>query len=267
MEEKLKSVLEKLRPFRQALIATGQKFRSRISSFLKPILFGIFLAIAAFSGFNPFATLLFLIAASFLYFRPSFVGPYYCRYAFIVLLGVAILGMKILGDTILFWPGIFLYSFIFYLIMGIKEVSFIKRSRIYYVLALLLFYNLFSVFFLANKSELFFFKYTAIILAIFLILREWLSLISTFHFPKREFIASAAATFIVAEFLWATALLPIGFIAASNFMTLLVLIIGNFLFNHFTGGLSKEFLTQQIIFLFLISIFIFLSSGWVVSFV
>lgn len=235
--------------------------------FLKPILFGTFLAAAAFFGFNFIAVLLFWAAASILYFRPSFVGPYYCRYALIVLLSVAVLGMKILSGTIFFWPGIFLYSFIFYLIMGIKEVLFIKRSRIYYVLALLLFYNLFSIFFLANKSELFFFKYIGMILAIFLILREWLSLISTFHFPKREFIASAAATFIVAEFLWATALLPIGFIAASNFMTLSVLIIGNFLFSHFTGGLSKEFLIQQVIFLFLISVLIFLSSGWFVSFI
>ena len=243
------------------------KYRNQISLSLKSLAFAVTLFIAVISGFNISAVLFFWLTAFVLYFRPSFIGNYYCRYAFIVLLGVSVLGMRILDSNIFFLPGIILYSFIFYLILGIKEVVFIKRSRVYYILGLLLFYNLFSIFFLADKSELFFFKYIGIIVAVFLIFREWLALISTFHFPKREFIVSVVAALVVAEFLWVTALLPVGFIAASNFMTLLVLIIGNFLVNHFIGGISKEYLVQQIVFLVLISIFIFLTSGWFISFV
>jgi len=231
--------------------------------FLKALAFGAMLFIVSKANFNFVGILFFCAIAFVLYFRPSFVGSYYAKYAFAILIGVSIFGMKIITDftiflspslaDIAFGGGIFLFSFIFYLILGVKEVFFIKRSRIHYVVALLLFYTLFIIFFLSDKPNFYFLNYSAVIISSFLLFKEWLSIVSVFHFPKREFIASIAATFIVAQLLWAVALLPIGFIAAANSMLLFVLILGNFLFAHFTGGLSKIFLIRHLVlFLFLI---------------
>ena len=221
--------------------------------FLKTAVFGISLFIASANGFRFIPVLFFILASFALYSRPLFAGPYNSRHAFLVLLCVSILGMKIMADSPLFFPGLFLFSFIFYLVLGIKEILFVKRSRIYYVAALLLFYALFIIFFLADKSSFYLFKYSGAIIASLLLFREWLSIVSVFHFPKREFISALAAAFITAQLLWAVALLPVGFIAASNLMILFVLILGDFLFAHFTGNLSKNFIIKySILFLVLV---------------
>lgn len=170
--------------------------------------------------------------------------------------------MKILGKTILYPAGLVGYSYIFYLLLGVKDFSLVKRSRLYYVAALLLFYSIFIEFFLANKAEFFLFKYGSVIIAAFFLFREWLVIIKSFSFPKREMIASAVAAFLVAQVLWAAALLPIGFISASNFMLLSVFVMADFLVRHFLGGISREFLFQRLIFFVLVSALIFWASGW-----
>ena len=231
--------------------------------FLKSLVFGTALFIVSAADFNLISILFFVLASFSLYSRPLFGGPYNSRHAFIVLLCVSILGMKIMAGSFLFFPGLFLFSFLFFLILGIKEILFVKRSRIYYIAALLLFYALFVIFFLADKSSFYIFKYSGIIVASFLLFREWLAIVSVFHFPKREFISSLVAAFIIAQLLWAVALLPIGFIMASNLMLLFTLILGNFLFAHFTGNLSKDFIIQySVLFLFLVSL-IACFSWWV----
>lgn len=170
--------------------------------------------------------------------------------------------MKILADSPFFWSGILLYSYIFYLLIGIKNYLFVKRSRFYYVSAILLFYSIFIEFFLADKSNWFFLKYGAVIAAAFLLFREWLALISAFSFPKRELLAAAVAAFLVAQLLWAVALLPIGFISSANLMLLAVFAIADFLLKHFTGGISKEFIIQHLIFFLALAALIFWTSNW-----
>ena len=208
------------------------------------------------------AGILFFSAISlFLYMRP-FLTHYSTFYAFVILLATSIIGMKVLNGSILYFPGIIGYSFIFYLLLGVKDFSLVKRSRLYYIAALLLFYSIFIEFFLADKSELFLLKYGMVIVAAFFLFREWLIIIKVFSFPKRELIVSAVAAFLLAQVLWAAALLPIGFISASNFMLLFVFVAADFLVQHFLGGISKEFLIQRFVFFALVSALIFWTSNW-----
>ncbi len=197
-----------------------------------------------------------------MYARPILRTTYYTWGAFFALLFVSVLGMRILAGTRLFLPGLFLYSFIFYLILGIKDYFFVKRSRLYYISALLIFYSLFIEFFLADKSQFFLLKYFGVILALFLLFREWLSIIPSFHFPKREMVAAAVAALVCAQLLWAIALLPVGFISSANLMILLVFTLADFLLKHFTGGISKEFLIQHLFFFLALSALIFWTSNW-----
>lgn len=225
--------------------------------FLKTGIFGGALFLITVGKFGILPILFFAGVSLALYLHPLFVGYYYGWKAFFILIWAAILGMKIVADSFLFLPGVIFFSYIFYLILGVKDFLFIKRSRLYYIAALLLFYAIFIIFFLADKSNWFFLKYGGVIAASFLFFREWLALISSFHFPRREFIAAAASSLIVAQLLWGTALLPIGFIGAANLMLLVVLTLGNFLFAHFTGGITRVFLIWHFIFFSLLIALIF----------
>lgn len=179
-----------------------------------------------------------------------------------VLLPTAIIGMEILRGSLLFWPGILLYSLIFYLLVGIKDYLFVKRSRLYYLAVMLIFYSIFIEFFWADKSEWFLLKYGLVVLAVFLLFREWLKIISVFSFPKRELLVSGVAALLVGQILWAAALLPIGFVSSANLAFLFVFLLVNLLFKHFTGGLFKEVLIQYLVFFLLLAGLIFWTSSW-----
>src|SRR3989344_5651930 len=186
MVEKLKSVLGSLL----------QKYRNQLSLFLKTILFGVFLLGAASGGFSIIDSLIFIAVASVLYSRP-FLEKYPTKSAFLVLLPVAMISLQTLKGTLFVFPAVLFFSAIFYLILGIKNFMFIRRSRLYYVSALLLFYSIFNLFFLADKSELFLLKYGLVFLASYLLLREWLALISTFQYPERERVAALLGSFLI----------------------------------------------------------------------
>ena len=251
MAEKLKSVLQNL----------YQANRNQLSLFLKSLIFGVALFWAGLNNFSWASDLFFIAIAIFLYAPPLFEN-YTTLYAFLILLPAAILGTRILNGSSLFIFGILSYSFIFYLLLGIKEYTFIKRSRLYYLAGMLIFYSIFIEFFLADKSELFLLKYGLVIFASFLLFREWLTIITAFSFPKREILSAGVAAFLIAQLLWATALLPIGFISSANLMLLFVFIITDFLLKHFTGGISKEFIFQQLIFFLALAALIFWTSSW-----
>ncbi|OGY64276.1 MAG: hypothetical protein A3B92_00625 [Candidatus Harrisonbacteria bacterium RIFCSPHIGHO2_02_FULL_42_16] len=241
------------------------KQQSHWSLFLKAVIFAAVLYLAAWSDFRIISSIFFIIAAVVLYARPIFSGYQIWR-AFTVLLVVAILGMKIVSGTALFFPAPLAFAFIFYLILGIKDYLFIKRSRIYYIAALLLFYSIFIIFFLADKSDWFAFKYGAVVLASYFLFWEWLGIITSFSFPKREMVISSAAALATGQILLATAFLPIGFLSAANFMLLFVFILNEFILKHFMGGISREFLIKRLILFFLLAGLIFWTSGWALNF-
>lgn len=220
------------------------------------------LALAAAGDFRATAVLFFIAVAFIFYARPILETTYYTWHAFFILLLVSILGMKILSGTLFFLPGLAFFSFIFYLVIGIKDYFFVKRSRLYYIAVLLILYALFITFFLADKSQFFLLKYGTVILATFLIFREWLSIVPSFHFSRRELLVSAIAALLIAQLLWAVALLPIGFINSANLMLLFVFLTADFLLKHFTGGISKEFLIQHLFFFLTLSALIFWTSNW-----
>jgi hypothetical protein len=240
-----------------------QKNRSQLLLSLKAAIFGIFLLIASLGDFRPLPILFFIIISGIMYAMPIF-GPYPTRYAFLALLISSLLGMKIVTGSVLFLPVLFGFAFIFYFLLGIKDLFFVKRSRLYSIAMLFLFYAMFVIFFLSNHSEFYILKYGSVVLASFLLFYEWLALISSFHYPKREIAAAAAGSLIIAQMLWVVTLLPFGFISASNFMLLIVFILANLLFKHFRGELSKKIIFQHIILFLVLAAFIFGGSNWTI---
>lgn len=236
-----------------------------MSLFLKTLIFGLTLLISASGGFGIFDSLIFIAVASILYSRP-FLEKYPTKSAFLVLLPTAMLSLEMIEGSSLVLPAVLFFSVIFYLILGIKNFMFIRRSRLYYVSALLLFYSIFSLFFLADKSELFLLKYSLVFLASYLLLREWLALISAFQYPERERVAALLGSFLLLQLLWATALLPIGFLNSANLMLLFTFVIAELLVNHFLGTINRNFLIQHGVFFGILFAIIYFTSSWVLKY-
>jgi len=242
-----------------------RKHRNQLSLFLKTFLFGGFLLFCGYGGFRIFDSLIFLAVAAALYSRPL-LEKYPTKRAFLVMLPSAMLSLQMLDGSSLVFPAALFFSIIFYILLGIKDLMFIRRSRLYYVSALMLFYSVFGLFFLADKSELFLLKYGLVFLAAYLLLREWLALISTFQFPERERAAALLGAFLIAQLLWATALLPVGFLNSANLMLLFTFVIAELLVNHFLGTINRNFLIQQGVFFGILFAIIYWTSRWVLKY-
>lgn len=242
-----------------------QKHRSQLSLFLKTAIFFAALTLAGLGGVSAFKAIFFIALATLMYSRPLLEG-YPTKAAFAVLLPASLLSVNFAQGSVFFLPAVIFFSVIFYWIVGIKNFLFIKRSRLYYVSALSLFYAMFSLFFLADKSEYFLFKYGVVIFGSYILFREWLALISKFHFPQRERIAALTGAFLVAQLLWATALLPIGFINSANLMLLFTFVIAELLVNHFVETISKNFLIQLFTFSAVLFALIYWTSAWALKY-
>jgi hypothetical protein len=243
----------------------SQKWQSQLLLFLKAAVFGFLLAGVLIWDFRLIPTLFFILISSAVYARPFFEG-YYTWRAFLILLIVSLFGMKIVAGAWIAVPTILVFSYIFAVLVGIKNYIFVKRSRLYFVAMLLLSYTAFIIFFLADKSDLFLLTYGLLAAALFLLFREWLVIIPSFHFPRRERVAALIAALVLAQLTWAIALFPIGFVSSANLLLLFTFIIAEFLLKHFTGGITKEFIIQHLVFFLVLSAIIFLTSNWSLTF-
>jgi len=75
-------------------------------------------------------------------------------------------------------------------------------------------------------------------------------------------LAAGVSAFIIGQAVWAAALLPIGFINAANLLLIITFLIGEILYRHFTGKVTRNFLVQAAVLFLAISILIFWISSW-----
>lgn len=236
----------------------------RLQLILRSLLFGTFLVFVKLKNFEIIPVLFFLAAAAFLYFKINVRYPNSQFFSFLVLLAVSLGATSILGQPMFLIAAILLFTVIFYLFVGIKELVFIHRQKYYFVKNILLLYSLFILFFLSEKSSYFFLKYLLVFAGIFFIFREWFSGLES-YFPRRHLLASLILSFVTAEILWAVAILPIGFINSANIMLLTIYILFDFTFHHFQGTLTKKIIFKNLITFILLLFFILATSRWIVG--
>src|SRR3989344_768046 len=111
MVEKLKSVwrIVQLRLVLKSFIFAGLLFWIKTSQFSVGPILG------------------FILVGLVLYFRNHAQNNLENIYSYIVLLLVSLFGIALLSHAQFILPAILFFSFIFYLILGIKEFSFIRR--------------------------------------------------------------------------------------------------------------------------------------------
>ncbi len=221
---------------------------------LKAIAFGGALLELKHFGFSWLPITTFLIVSFFLFGRVRSGAA-----LVLVLLGVATIG--ILDASLFLTAAAILCAALFYLIAGLKTLTLADRPDTVLLRNLLLFYLLFTLFFIQDKSGYFALTLVTTSGLAFLIFYDWI-FDWVGGFPKRHFLAAGVASFIVAESLWGTALLPLGVINSANLLLLITYILTDFLKNYFQGTLNRQHIIKNGVLFVILFLVVLLTSAW-----
>jgi len=203
----------------------------------------------------------FLAAAFYFYLRPFLnVGQFI--YSFLILLAVSFLVVLSIQSQWLLAVSLF-FGCLFFLLLGIKNLIFIRRQPAYILFNGFLFLTVAILFFRSDVSPLFFIKYPALFLACFLLLKEFLffSAPEPANSRKRNLIIGGAA-FLILQLFWAIALLPLSFLNAASLVLLALLILEDFIVRHLTGMMSRQIVLRNITVFLVLTLLIFGASQW-----
>ena len=244
----------------------AEKLRSvwrvvQLQLILKSLIFGGLLLWVRTSQFSVLSILLFIGVSLFLYFRNHTQNNLENIYSFLTLLLVSMLGIALLSHVQFILPAIFLFSALFYLILGIKEFSFIHRYEWNVVKNIFLIYSLFLVYFMSNKYTFFYLKYLAVFAVIYFLIKEWLFWLEP-NFPKRYNLIAFASSFLLLQIMWAISVLPLGFLNSACLMTLFVYITIDSCADYFRGVLTKKQIIKDLAILALSLAAIFFFTNW-----
>jgi len=140
----------------------------------------IFSALLLLAVSNWLFAVVFVLVSFYLYFRPSLNGSQFIL-SFLVLLATSLLIVLLVNGQWSLVISLF-FGFLFFLLLGVKNLIFVNRQPFYYLFNGLLLLVIFIFFFWAGNSHLFFIKYLSVFFAIAFLSRDrWL-----FKFCQKE---------------------------------------------------------------------------------
>ena len=207
---------------------------------------------------------LFVTTVFYFYFRSGGFGYFY---SFLVLL-LSVLFVNPWSSSLSSLIVSAVFGVLFFLLLSVKNLVFVNRRAIYHFLNNFLFAAVFLNFFLADKSQLFFVKYLLVFGAIFLLFKE-----ATFFEKQYINVGGLAAafndklmatvfSFVVFQFIWAIALLPLGFLNASALALVTALTIKDLMIARLSGNLNRQLILRNITVFIIFSLVIFAASSW-----
>lgn len=218
---------------------------------IKAVAFGLLLLYVQFSHFGAWPVIVFVGFALVAYVQPAVNGGA----LFTSLIALLTLSLLVTSRFVIVFSdpalasrlptGIALFSigfaFLFYILLGIKNLLFVHRREWHYVLYLLLFYFICSVFFSAGFITAFGWKLLAFFAGAVLLVREFLKFQEHTH-NRLVALCSWIAAFIVTQAAWALSLLPLSFSMAASLMIVLIYTISEVLSRYLHNTLTARFL-------------------------
>lgn len=222
----------------------------------------IFSALLLLAGSHWWWVILFIPASFYFYFRPSLNSGQFIL-SFLVLLITSLFFIN--SSLITHYPLLItlFFGFLFFLLLGVKNLIFVKRQLFYDVFESLLFLTIFTSFFRAENASLFFGKYLLVFFAVAFLLKEFL-IFSTEDFrnsSKKNLIVYGTA-FLILQLVWAIALLPLGFLNAASLVLLITLILQDFIVHHFSGTINRSIVLRNATVFLILSLVILGASRW-----
>ena len=221
------------------------------------------LALAFFGNSRSFgAFFLFIALAFYFYLKPFFEAKKYF-FSYLIFLVTALLAISRLPAESGKWNFIAaaVFGLAFYAFLGIKNLIFIHRSSIYEFLNNFVFFLVFIIFFMADKSsEWIFWGYGAAVLSFFLLFRESIILRTSHVLKINLFSVSLAA--LISQFILAVSYLPVGFLNSAAISLAAVLVLKDLTVSHLRGDLNRQVILKNATIILLFSVIVFMASKW-----
>jgi hypothetical protein len=244
-----------------------KKLKSALKS-PKGSILALALKAAVFSGLLYFVNgqwliaIVFLAAALYFYLRPSFNADKFLA-SFIILLTISLITINKLLITHYSFLTSLLLGFLFFILLGIKNLIFIKRESLYHFLNNLLLLIIFILFFRSSPYHLFFIKYLLLFFAIGLLSKEFLNFLIPELLPsQKKKVIIWSTSFLIAQFIWAINLLPINFLNAAALSFLAMFILQDFIIHHFSGTINRQIILRNITVFLVLTLIICGASKW-----
>lgn len=230
----------------------------------------IVLATLFFVGNFWWSAVLFL-AVSFYFYRRGGTSDISLLYSFAVFLAIILISRWLLAQNWFFGLSIILASLSFFLMLGFKNLLFLKRAFFYNILNNLLFLLAFLMFFFLANQDFFWLRYLAVTAAGYFLFKEFFLLYPMFLegraqimpvSSKKATLLSFSFAFLVSQFFWVNSLLPIGFLNSSAVLMVIVLIFKDLTSNYLNGLLDKRVVLKNITIFIIFTLIIFAASKW-----
>ncbi|MEX2033334.1 MAG: hypothetical protein WD889_02120 [Candidatus Colwellbacteria bacterium] len=197
------------------------------------------LSIVALLLFSPF----FLV----IYLRPPLNNRKFLVSA-LSLLALPILLPPVAG--ILEWLLLVLWGIMFFLLLGVKNLIFLRRQGNYEIVHLFLVFGLGVLYLLGFLP---FIPQILLFLALFSLVREFYSVLAP-SYPQRVILAAATHALLLVEIAWILSFLPINFLAGGALLALITFIFHDLILHHFQGTLSRQIILRNVTLFTMLSI-------------
>lgn len=194
--------------------------------------------------------LIFVAGAAVLYGRPLFRTLGFLE-PFIILLAISLILNRSAGGGMLLYLSVSYSTFLFFLLLGVKNLVFVHRENWHRILNLALAYGAFLLFFYYNK-ELFVIQLILLFIVNFFLLRDL--------FKKR--MIYWLLSLLVLEAAWGISLLPIGFINSANIAALVYFFLSNLALHYSSNSLTRKKILIDVTIFVLLFLAILAFSQW-----
>ncbi len=207
----------------------------------------------------------FLLVSFYFYFR-SFFNTRQFLASFLTLFALSLLfvDLSVVGR----WSSVvgLFFGFLFFLLLGIKDLIFIRREPLYYLLNSLLLLTVFVYFFSFNdfyRPFRFLVNSLAAFSAVFFLFKEFLAIAVSVPLgnQKRNLMAVGSA-FLSLQFLWVVAFLPFRSLNAASLALLIALILEDFIVHHLSGTINRRIVLRNVTMFLILAMIIFGASKW-----
>ena len=233
------------------------KLKLALKSPVSPLaLRATFLAIAIFwlrtGDFSFFKFLFFGTLFIFLYLKPALGATKFIVSA--IVLGVVIVFAPQVSELVGFYVNLAL-SALGFLLLGIKNLIFVRRQNLYYLMHLVLMTGLASLFSLHLIASIPFF------VLVFFLFREFFT-VMTPEKPELLSLVAALEGMLVMQVAWVTSFFPTSFLISSAVLVLFTFVFHDALIHHFKGTFSKDVALRAIAIFAVLALLILILPVW-----
>lgn len=155
------------------------------------------------------------------------------------------------------------FGFLFFILLGIKNVILVRRREWYAVLFIALVYGISLLFFTGTTAD--HILRDLIFLAVFsyFLFREYFG-IQEHPYHRALTVTTLTITVLMLELAWGISLLPLGFSKSASMLTLCAIILAGIIERYIRGTLTARFLRLTLVLFVTLVIIVFFSVRWVI---